>query len=86
MDSPFWFSPLRLLVLDQLLHLVPLSSWVHAQLYFPTLDKVVDEILIISQSNEHSYINECNNSLTSIPSFHTPHSVLERILYFFPPW
>jgi hypothetical protein len=85
MDSPFWVAPLGLLVLDQLFHLLPLSSWVHAQLSCPALDEVVDEVSNICQSNDHSYCNECNNSLTTSPSFHAPHSVLESGLYVLPP-
>jgi hypothetical protein len=42
-DSPFWVAPLGLLVLDQFFHVLPLYSWVHAQLSCLSLDEVVDE-------------------------------------------
>jgi hypothetical protein len=84
MDSPFWVYPLGFLVLDQLFHLLPLPSWVHAT-SSSALDELVDEFSNICKSNDHSYCNECNNSLTTSPSFHAPHSILESGLYVLPP-
>jgi hypothetical protein len=58
MDSPFWVAPLGLLVLDQLFHMLPLSSGACTTLFPFSLEEVVDEVSIICQSNDHSYCNE----------------------------